>query len=507
MAKTQKTEDVKVRMLPHNFEAEQALLGSILIDETATISVFTKVKPNDFYSESHQKIYESMLDLFVKNISIDFVTLTDELEKRGVLSKIGGVEYISTISETVPSASNYEHYMDIVKRDSVGRSLISVCEKIVKQSYEESSRDGALNFAEKEIFALAETGQVSALEQIKPALDAAVEKFEKIQKNAGNVRGIPTGFYQMDEIMNGMNRGDLIILAARPSVGKTSLAMNMVSNAAIQSKAKCAVFSLEMPKIQLAERMICSVAGVGMEKGKKGTLTQEDWKKIFKAKAKLAEAQIYVDDSSLNTPGSILSKCRKLKREKGLDVVMIDYLQLMTSEAKTESRQNEISDISRRMKILAKEIDVPVILLSQLSRAVESRTSHRPQLSDLRESGAIEQDADIVAFIHKPDRYEDIKQENKNGDFEAEIIFAKNRNGECKSAFLGWKGEITSFVNLSSDSNLKSALEMAPPPEIRKDEIPLEEDVVDSSPFDDVPAPVPEFMEPEDLNNIFYDGE
>ena len=341
-----KNTEMQVRMLPHNLEAEQALLGSILLDETATISIFSKVKPADFYSESHKKIYEAMLDLFVKNVPIDFVTLSDELDKRNTLSSIGGVEYLTVLTEVVPSAVNYEHYMNIVKRDSVGRSLISSCEKIVKQSYEESSRDGALAFAEKEIFTLAETGQISALEQIEPSLQLAVEKFENIQKNAGQVRGIPTGFYQMDEIMNGMNRGDLIILAARPSVGKTSLAMNMVANAALESKAKCAVFSLEMPKVQLAERMICSVAGVGMERGKKGTLTQDDWKKIFKAKTKLADAQIFVDDSSLNTPGSILSKCRKLKREKGLDVVMIDYLQLMTSEARTESRQVEISDIS-----------------------------------------------------------------------------------------------------------------------------------------------------------------
>lgn len=503
-----KNTEMQVRMLPHNLEAEQALLGSILLDETATISIFSKVKPADFYSESHKKIYEAMLDLFVKNVPIDFVTLSDELDKRNTLSSIGGVEYLTVLTEVVPSAVNYEHYMNIVKRDSVGRSLISSCEKIVKQSYEESSRDGALAFAEKEIFTLAETGQISALEQIEPSLQLAVEKFENIQKNAGQVRGIPTGFYQMDEIMNGMNRGDLIILAARPSVGKTSLAMNMVANAALESKAKCAVFSLEMPKVQLAERMICSVAGVGMERGKKGTLTQDDWKKIFKAKTKLADAQIFVDDSSLNTPGSILSKCRKLKREKGLDVVMIDYLQLMTSEARTESRQVEISDISRRMKILAKEIDVPVILLSQLSRAVESRQSHRPVLSDLRESGSIEQDADIVMFIHKPDRYEDLKKEdNKGGDFEAEIIFAKNRNGECKSAFLGWNGATTSFVNLSADANKKSVFEMAPPPEIRKDEIPVPEDIPMPTdvPMENIPAP--EFMDPGDVDDIFYDGE
>jgi len=499
---TTKTDDIKVRMMPHNFEAEQALLGSVLLDESSTISVFTKIKPEDFYSETHQKIYESMLDLFVKNTPIDFVTLADELEKKNLLTKIGGVEYLSLLSETVPSSANYEHYLDIVKRDSVGRSLITVCEKIVKQSYEESSRDGALNYAEKEIFSLAESGQVSALEQIKPSLDAAVDKFEKIQKNAGEVRGIPCGFHQMDEIMNGMNRGDLIIIAARPSVGKTSLAMNMVTNAALGAKAKCAVFSLEMPKIQLAERMICSVAGVGMEKGKKGTLTKDDWRKIFKAKARLAEAEIFVDDSSLNTPGAILSKCRKLKRERGLDLVMIDYLQLMSSEARTDSRQNEISDISRRMKILAKEIDVPVLLLSQLSRAVESRQGHKPVLSDLRESGAIEQDADIVAFIHKPDRYEDLKQENKSGDFEAEIIFAKNRNGQCKSAFLGWKGETTSFVNLSRDANLQSALAGAPPAQVRKDEIPSDENVL---PFEE--APLPEFIPPEDIDSIFYDEE
>ena len=297
---------------------------------------------------------------------------------------------------------------------------------------------------------------------------------------------MPTGFYQLDRITNGLQKSDLILIAARPSVGKTSLAMNIVTNAALEAKAKCAVFSLEMSKEQLAQRMLCSVANVDMSKALHGELNEADWAKLWKAHKKLSECKIYVDDSSLNRPSQILSKCRKLKRERGLDLIMIDYLQLMTGDTKSDNRQTEVSEISRKMKILAKEINVPVILLSQLSRAVEQRSTKLPVLSDLRESGAIEQDADMVMFIHRPDQEnpanatgEEVK---KPRDYQVQLIIAKHRNGELGTIPLGWVGSRVSFVNLTKDANAKSIEDeydkMQPPPE------PVE--VADLSDLDDI---------------------
>lgn len=483
-----KTEEKNVKTLPNNLEAEQSVLGSAMIDNEAAIEIVSKLAPEDFYSESHQTIFEAMQSLYAKNTPIDIITLSDELDKKEKLSSVGGMSYLTTLGSIVPSAAYHAHYSEIIKRDSVLRQLISACNKITQHAYEETASDEALGFAEKAIYEIAEKGQVSSLEKIQKSLEIVMDKFENIHKNGGNVQGVKTGFYALDQILNGgFNKGDLVIIAARPAVGKTSLAMNIVSNAALEYKAKCAVFSLEMSHDQLTQRMLCSIANVDMKKALRGELTEADWTKLWKANKRLQDANIFIDDSSLNRPSQILSKCRKLKREKGLDLIMIDYLQLMSSDVKkSDNRQTEISDISRRMKILAKEIGVPVVVLSQLSRAVEQRTGKKPVLSDLRESGAIEQDADIVMFIHKEPPENAGEQEDKAADYTAEIILAKHRAGECGSVFLGWKGSRVSFVNLPRDAEAKSLVETYIEP-----------------PIPDAPPDIEEVFMTDDVKQIF----
>lgn len=463
MAKNNNETQVDARILPNNLEAEQAVICSAMIDEEASIEIVAKLSPEDFYSEAHKIIFEAIVALYSKNVSIDIITLTDLLEAKDQLSSVGGVSYLTSLTNVLPSSAYYANYVDIVKKNAVLRQLISASNEIIKNAYKATDGDDALGFAEKAIFEISEKGQVSSLENLAESLTGVMENLEEIHKDGGKTRGVPTGFYQLDRMTNGLQRSDLILIAARPSVGKTSLAMNIVSNAAIESGAKCAVFSLEMSKAQLAQRMLCSVANVDMSKALHGELQENDWTKLWKAHKKLSQCKIYVDDSSLNRPSTILSKCRKLKRERGLDLIMIDYLQLMTGDGKTDNRQQEISEISRKMKILAKEINVPVIVLSQLSRAVEQRSNKLPVLSDLRESGAIEQDADMVIFIHRPEKdnaaTEDVtKKEGKeqSKDYTVQLIIAKHRNGELGTIPLAWVGSRVSFVNLERDENEKS---------------------------------------------------
>lgn len=470
-----KAKETKTRMAPHNLEAEQAVLGCVLISPEVSIEIFSKLDGNDFYAETHKLIFEAMRKVFDKNQPVDFVTLTDELDRSDKLEAIGGTSYLTTLSNVVPSAVNFKSYTEIVKKNSTLRSLIGACEKIIERSYETEDQD-ALAFAEGMIFGLAEKGRTSDLEQIEKSLEEVIARLELIHKDSTALQGLPTGFFGLDDITNGLQKSDLIFIAARPGIGKTSLAMNIATHVATEKKAKVAVFSLEMPKVQLTQRMLCSLANVDMARSLKGELKTSDWAKLWTATKKLKSASIFIDDSSLNTPAAILSKCRKIKREKGLDMIVIDYLQLMSGDNKrVENRQQEISEISRKLKILAKEMNVPVIVLSQLSRAVENRTSHRPVLSDLRESGSIEQDADMVIFIHKKDMYNQaqgapIDIEN----MEVEVIIAKHRNGKLGSVFLTWRGSTVTFVNQSKDSNLQSALKAAPAGKVSNEKIPEE---------------------------------
>ena len=441
------------RVLPNNLEAEQAVLCSALIDSLAAETIMASLEPKDFYSETHKIIFEAMKQLYMHNSPIDFVTVVDMLEKKDVLETVGGINYITSLSNAVPSSAYHNHYAQIVKRDSILRQLIETCSRITTKAYEADSTD-VLSEAEKALYEIGEKGSTSGLENMSGAFNEAMSIFEEINKDGNNKRGVRTGFIALDKKIGGLQKTDLIIIAARPGIGKTSLAMNIVSNAAMDDKAKCAIFSLEMGREQLAQRMLCSVAGVDMGRARTGELTEQDWVKLWKAQKKLADTQIYCDDNSMNKPSQILAKCRKLKRERGLDLVVIDYLQLMTGDIKTDNRQNEVSDMSRQMKILAKEIDVPVIVLSQLSRAVTQRQDHRPMLSDLRESGSIEQDADMVIFIDKKDQPND--ETLKNDSYVAELIIAKFRNGQPGSVNVGWDGNRVSFVNLANDQNEKS---------------------------------------------------
>ena len=466
-------------IMPNNVEAELSVLGCALISEDACMGIIGKLNASDFYSEVNRKIFEAMGALYSRNVVVDYITLTDELEKTNSLNSVGGAQFIMSLTNAVPSAVRWSQYAEIVKRCAINRSLINSCEKIERKAY--NGDEDTLETAEKAIFDLAENGQNSELEKIDPYLDSVIAKFEEINKTGGETQGIPSGFYAIDEITRGWQDSDLIVIAARPAVGKTALSMNFIVNAALKKK-KCAVFSLEMSKAQLVQRMICSVAGVDMGKALSGKLQSADWSKLFDAMNTLKACDIYIDDSTANTPSTIKSKCRKLKRERGLDLIMIDYLQLMYSDKKTDNRQQEVSDISRQMKILAKDINVPVLLLSQLSRAVENRTSKKPVLSDLRETGAIEQDADIVMFIHKPEEMKGVEKEGASSDYTAEIIFAKHRSGKIGSVFIGWKGSRVSFVNLPKDGDAQSLVENAPP-ESKRIKTPTPVDVGD---FDDI---------------------
>ena len=440
------------KIMPHNIEAEQAVLGCILIDVQAQADILGIMKEEDFYTQAHRDIYLSMLKIYQKSIPVDFVTILDQLDKDKILDKVGGIDYITTLTNVVPSAVNFKYYCDIVKADSTRRKLIESGQKIIQDAYENEDKDKSLQFAEKEIFDIAEKQERSALEHVgvpNGAIKHVIDKFDAIAKDPTSLKGIPTGFKEFDRVTNGLQNSDLILLAARPGVGKTSFAMNIIVHAATTLGKKCAVFSLEMSKEQLIQRAICSLAKVSMAKALNGSMDAEEWKRIWSATKKLEQSGLYVDDSSLTTPADILTKCRRLKAKENIDLIMIDYIQLMSSGSnkKDMNRQNEVSDISRNLKITAKELNVPIIVLSQLSRSVEARSEngHRPMLSDLRDSGAIEQDADIVLFLYNPEKYNDVAQEDEPGT--VELIIAKHRNGSTGKVKLRWIGEYTTFVN------------------------------------------------------------
>ena len=491
MANTRKTKvnDNIARMMPNNLEIEQAVLGCALIDDIAASSILSYLSEKDFYSEIHQIIFEAMRTTYVKGSPVDYLTLNDELDRIGSIDKVGGTDYLLSLSNAVPSAAHYEDYVKILKNYSVNRSLIYSCENIIGKAY--NADEDSLASAEKAVFELGESGQNSDLTPISNSIKEVMDSVEEAIKTGGKTTGILSGFYAIDNMTNGFHKSDLILIAARPSVGKTALGISFIINAAKAGKS-CAFFDLEMSKEQIVLRMLSNLTAIDMMKISSGRLTPAEMKKVITASKELNSLPIYIDDSSLNTPGQIMSKCRKLKREKGLDIVLIDYLQLMSPEKQSDSRQQDVSDISRRMKIFAKELNVPVLLLSQLSRAVEQRKDKLPVLSDLRESGAIEQDADIVMFIHRPDEMKGVERDGASADYEVDIIFAKHRNGKVGSVKLGWKGSRASYVNLEGDANKQSLMATAPPPAknddaglVKVNEIPSIMEAVEDSKFDD----------------------
>ncbi|MBR5192350.1 MAG: replicative DNA helicase [Clostridia bacterium] len=438
-------------VMPHSIESEQALLGCILVDARIQIEISAFLSEDDFYIESHKYIFNAMSEIIKENQPVDLVTLTDKLEKQGVMEKVGGIDYIVMLTNVLPASANYNVYLDIVLRDSMLRKIIKGSTEIISNCSTSQNKNEALAHAEKTIFDIANTADTSSLVPINKILPSVMNNIDELSKNAGGFRGIRTGYNGLDEIINGLNKSDLLILAARPAVGKTSLAMNIVENVALQGYS-VAVFSLEMSKEQLGQRMVCSISNVSMKKVNRGQMTKAEWLALAKGKEALAQTKIYINDSAIITPAEIQSFCRRLQRRQGLDFIVIDYLQLMSSKKKFDNRQQEVTDISRNLKILAKELNVPVLVLSQLSRAVEERKG-RPQMSDLRESGAIEQDADIVMFIHKPDKYakaEDIES-GKVKQGVVELIVEKNRSGAQGTIELFFRGECTKFVNIAED--------------------------------------------------------
>lgn len=459
-------------VLPYSLEAEQSVLGSILIDREVQFEIASKLKTEDFYVEAHKIIFSAMFDVLSDGKPIDIVTLIDVLnktpstkhqakgnvnqelinnaDKKTMLEKIGGIDYLTELSTITPSSANYQYYLEIVKRDSVLRKLIRCSDAISVDAKSSDNGSKSVAYAEKLIYDISEQLDTSSLTSVNENVDQVLNTYQKIQSDKNYLQGLHTGFTAFDDLTNGLHKGNLIILAARPSVGKTTLAMNIVENVAVRHNAVCAVFALEMTKTELTERMLCSIGGVSGQKAKKGKLDSDEWKKLWDAQKILNKTKIFIDDTSMTTIPDILSKCRRLKSIQGgkLDLIVVDHIQLMNTVKSGDNRQAEITEISRGLKMIAKELEVPVIALSQLNRASETG-KRKPQLSDLRESGAIEQDADIVMFIHRPDRAStednDIKPLNRA---EAEIILAKNRSGACESFKLLFKGEQTKFVNI-----------------------------------------------------------
>ena len=433
-----------MRIPPHSVEAEQSVLGSILLDKEAMISVSETLVPEDFYKEAHKVIYESMLKLYNSQSEIDLITLTDELRDQGYLDDIGGIAYITSLSTVVPTTSNIKYYVNIVKEKSISRQLISAANDIINLGYDGSAKvEYVLENAEKKIFDISQERATNDFQPINQVISEALSMLEKLYEEKNDVTGLTTGFRDLNKKINGLQRSDLLLIAARPAMGKTAFALNLVQNAALKGDASVAVFSLEMSKEQLVQRMIASQSTVELKKIKTGTLADNDWPRITDGMAILSAAKIHIDDTPGIKISELRSKCRKLKIEKGLDLVLIDYLQLMEGEGQNESRQQEIAKISRSLKILAKELDCPVVALSQLSRAPEQRADHRPMLSDLRESGSIEQDADIVMFLYR-DEYYNPDTEKKNI---GEVIVAKNRHGETGTVELVWFGGIQKFAD------------------------------------------------------------
>lgn len=434
-----------VKVPPNDTLAEQAVLGSMLVDKEAIVKSIELLKPQDFYRDDHKEIYTSMLDLYGRGEPIDFLTVKENLKSRGMLEKVGSDMYLSKLIDTVPTTSNIEAYVKIVEEKATLRALIKAANDVISYGYAETEDvDRIIEMTEKRIFDVLQNRNTKGYASIKDVLVDSFELIEKLYKNKSNVAGTESGFKDLDLKTSGLNNSDLIIVAARPAMGKSAFALNIASNVASKQGVPVMIFSLEMSKEQMVNRILWSEAEVDSMKVRTGKLESADWVKLGKASGNLSELGIYIDDTPGLSPAELRAKCRKAKLEKGIGLVVIDYLQLMESKGRGDSRQQEISEISRSLKILAKELDIPVIALSQLSRTPEQRPDHRPVLSDLRESGSIEQDADIVMFLYRDDYYNP-DTERKNV---AEVIIAKNRQGSTGTVELAWIPQFTKFVNL-----------------------------------------------------------
>jgi len=432
---------------PQNLEAESAVLGSMLLDREAIARAIECLDGGAFYSEANKHIYECVVKLYDNNEAVDIVTLIEELKKSNTLDKVGGPAYVTELANSIPTAANIDHYAKIVREKYMLRSLINTATQIVSESYEPSSEvDELLDRAEKLIFDITSNKRGdSRVAEMKDIVKESIETIDRLYQRKENITGIPTGFHDLDIMTAGLQKSDLIILAGRPSMGKSALAVSILEYAGVVEKVPCAYFSLEMSKDQLAQRMLCSIASVNAHKVRTGFFSQTDWPKLVTAAGKLSESPIFIDDTPGISALELRAKARRLKARHDIRLLVVDYLQLMRGAAGRENRQQEISEISRSMKALARELELPIIGISQLSRAVEQRADHRPQLSDLRESGAIEQDADVVALLLREEYYAPT-EENKSI---AEVIVAKQRHGPVGTVKLAFLSEYMKFSNLS----------------------------------------------------------
>ena len=436
------------RLPPQNIKAEQFIIGAVLIDNDALPKALEIIEPGDFYRLSHNKIFSAMIDLFDKNEPIDIITLTDQLSKREELEAVGGVSYLSALVNMIPTAANIRYHCHIVREKALLRGLLRSANDIAGKVYEENfDAEDLVDYAEKSIFDISEKRVKASFSSLKSVIKDSFEMIERLYDKKEAVTGVPSGFRDLDDLTTGFQKGDLIIVGGRPSMGKTAFTLNVAQYVGLELKEPVAIFSLEMSKEQLALRMLCSEAMVNSNNIRKGFIKKEDWHKLTGAAGNLTGAPIFIDDSSAITALELRAKARRLKMEHGLSLVVVDYLQLMRGKGSFERREQEISDISRSLKALAKELSVPVIAVSQLNRSVESRKPPRPMLADLRESGAIEQDADVILFLYRDEVY---NKDNPAVKGKAEVDIAKQRNGPAGVAVqLSYLSHCTRFVNQS----------------------------------------------------------
>lgn len=434
------------RLPPQNLEAETSVLGAVLLENEALNRILEILKEDDFYRNAHRRIFSAILHLYEHSEPVDLITLSEVLKTRGELDDVGGVEYLNSLVNGVPTAANISYYAKIIKEKALLRKLINRTTEIVSQSYSISGDvDEFIDQAERSIFEISEDRVRPSFYLIKDLIKSSFKTIERLYEKRQLITGVPTGFQRLDELTSGLQPSDLIIIAGRPSMGKTALALNIAQNASVQAAIPAAIFSLEMSKEQLALRMLCSEAKVDAHRLRGGFLSESDWPKLTRAAGSLSEAPLFIDDTPGLSALEMRAKTRRLKIEHNLGLVIVDYLQLMRGRARADSREQEISDISRSLKALAKELSIPVVALSQLNRRVEERGDKRPQLSDLRESGAIEQDADVILFLYREEVYN--KSEDNRG--KAEIIIGKQRNGPTDKVDLAFLDKYTRFENLS----------------------------------------------------------
>ena len=436
------------RIPPHSLEAEKSVLGAAMLSEEALGDVAETVRPDDFYDKNHKEIFEAILDLNRKSLPVDVLTVSEELKRRGSLNMVGGRAYVASLSSSTPTTSNAPEYARIVSEKAAIRRLIAAADGIVDKGYDGGmAAIQMIDFAEREIFEISQSRQKGKYTHIQEALLSNLDAIDKASQMEDGLTGITTGFADLDAKTSGLQKSDLIILAARPAMGKTAFALSLARNAAVKGNASVMIFSMEMAKEQLSQRLLSMESKVELQKLKKGNLDRRDWEDINIAMDVLSGTNIHIDDTAGISIMEMKSKCRRLKAEKGLDLVVIDYLQLMNPEGKADSRTQEISVLSRNLKLLARELDCPVLVLSQLSRAPETRTDHRPMLSDLRESGSIEQDADIVIFLYRDEYY---NKENTEKPGECEVIVAKHRSGPTGTIDVSWIERYTQFKDKAS---------------------------------------------------------